>query len=345
MDMIYECIPEFETLDGYVENLLSQNYSTMRQWVWDMIKSGEILDKNILLEKIQMLFIGEVRQMKSVFVTIVFLFFASAFMQAVVDALHHKGANLIGKYFFLFLELCFLAKIWIVILESAQENIATMLNFMKIATPAYMTAIALTGKEITSVLFQKVLLECICGMEGVGISLTLGMVKIYVIFAVLEVVYHDGKFVYLLQFIKKGIHLLMKVCFVVLNMGNIFQLMVIASVDNTNREILQKTVSGIPGIGDLSDSISSVTFSALSTIRNSVGVGIILILLFLLLPGLIKIGCIILSMKAGAALGSIIGDSYLNGGIQFFAEAGYMALKIMVMIATLFLASVALLMQ
>lgn len=343
MEMIYEWIPEFEELDYYIQDMFPQKNYTMREWIWSMITDGKISGNDNLLNEIHLLLLQNLEEIKEIFITVLLLFIASALIQIVMEALHNKGGNVIGRYFFIFVELCFLTKVWLIVLEVAQENISNMLTFMKLAVPAFMTCVAFTGQEITSVMFRKILMGCVCGMEGFGVNACFGVVKIYMILALLEVIYNEGKFISLLNLIKKGIHIVMKGCFFLLSAGNVLQLMVIPSIDHTNNTFIQKTVAGIPGIGDISESLSSVTIASLTTIKNGLGVAIIILLLFLMLPAILKISCILMALKAGGAIGAIVGDSSLNKGISYFTEAGYMILKIMVMIASLFFVSVALL--
>ena len=133
----------------------------------------------------------------------------------------------------------------------------------------------------------------------------------------------------------------LKVMVVVMSGSGILQVIITPVVDRTNNAVIQKTAGAIPGIGDIVESVSSVTLASAIAVKNSLGVLILVVLVLLILAPIIKAFMILIIIKVSGALGSICGERQMMKCVEYISEAGFMLLRILITVTTLFFVTIA----
>ena len=105
--------------------------------------------------------------------------------------------------------------------------------------------------------------------------------------------------------------------------------------------MIQKTAGAIPGIGDLVESVSSVTLASAIAVKNSLGVLILVVLVLMIAAPVLKSFIILVIIKVSGALGSICGERQMMKCVEYISEAGFMLLRILITVTTLFFITIA----
>ena len=216
-----------------------------------------------------------------------------------------------------------------------------MIEFLKLMIPAYMICIAAAGSGLTALIFYKLLLGFLCLIEGIVAASLTTVVEGYVMLGVVESVWGEERFKGLMDLIKKVLQWVLKMMIVVMSGSSILQVIITPVVDKTNNAVIQKTAGAIPGIGDVIESVSSVTLASAIAVKNSLGVLILVALILLIAVPVIKSFMILLIIRVSGALGSICGEKQMMKCVEYISEAGFMLLRILITVTTLFFVTIA----
>ena len=246
-----------------------------------------------------------------------------------------------AKTFFIVCQLVVLINAFHEVLGIVEEAMTQMLEFLKLMIPAYMICIAAAGSGLTALIFYKLLLGFLCLIEGIVAASLTTVVEGYVMLGVVESVWGEERFKGLMDLIKKGLQWVLKMMIVVMSGSSILQVIITPVVDKTNNAVIQKTAGAIPGIGDVIESVSSVTLASAIAVKNSLGVLILVALILLIAAPVIKSFMILLIIRVSGALGSICGEKQMMKCVEYISEAGFMLLRILITVTTLFFVTIA----
>ena len=144
-----------------------------------------------------------------------------------------------------------------------------------------------------------------------------------------------------MDIMKKVVQWVMKGMIVLLSGSSILQIIITPVMDKANAAVIQKTAGAIPGIGDLVESVSSVTLASAIAVKNSLGVLILVVLILLIAAPVIQAFMIIAVIKVSGALGSICGEKQMVKCVSYISEAGMLLLRLLITVATLFFVTIA----
>ncbi len=269
------------------------------------------------------------------------LFILVAMVSNLMSALKNEGAAKAAKTFFILCQLVVLIDAFHEVLGIVEETMTQMIEFLKLMIPAYMICIAAAGSGLTALIFYKMLLGFLCLIEGIVASSLTTVVEGYVMLGVVESIWGEERFKALMELIKKGMQWVLKMMVVVMSGSSILQVIITPVVDKTNNAVIQKTAGAIPGIGDIVESVSSVTLASAIAVKNSLGVLILVVLVLLILAPIIKAFMILIIIKVSGALGSICGERQMMKCVEYISEAGFMLLRILITVTTLFFVTIA----
>lgn len=343
MEKIEEMIPGLDKIDVYISYFLPGENKDTKAWISDILSGENILNPAELVKNTGELLSRYGQEWKKLFFSVLLLFIVSALLGSFMEAFKSATTAKIAKLLLLLCEAAIVIRVWKSIEEIAQSGMTQMLEFMKIAVPGFLTCIAVTGSITTAVVFQKLLLGTIAVIEAMIVSAAFPLLKVYMALAVVEMVTSEGRFLGMMDLIKKTMHYVTNGCMVLLSTSQILQLLITPVVDKTKMTLVQKTAAAIPGIGDLTESLSGITLASMLAIKNSFGVVMLLILTAMVITPVIKIFGLLWTLKLSSAIGMIGGDKDMSHGILYLTEAGFLVLRMVVMLTALFLLTIALL--
>lgn len=343
METIEEMIPGLDKIDRYIACFLPDEKKDTKEWISYILTGETILNPAEFVKKIGELLTSYGQEWKKLFFSILLLFLVSAMLSSFMEAFKSAGSAKAAKLLFLLCELVIVIRVWKSIEEIAQSSMTQMLEFMKIAVPGFMSCLAVTGSITTAMIFQKLILGTIAVIEAMVVSSVFPLLKVYIAFATVETVTGEGRFLGMMELIKKSVHYITNGCIVLLSASQTLQLLITPIIDKTNVNLVRKTAAAIPGIGDLTESVSSITLASMIAIKNSFGVVILLVLVIMVIAPIIKIFGLLWTLKLSSAVGMIGGDKDMSHCISYITEAGFLTLRMIIMMTALFLMTIALL--
>ncbi|MDE7030586.1 MAG: stage III sporulation protein AE [Lachnospiraceae bacterium] len=336
-----DILPDLQVLDNLLRELLPGDSTGSMDFIEDVLKGNWVLDPGLFWRYITGSVTGVFDGWKRLFISVLVLFILVAMVSNLMSALKNEGAAKAAKTFFILCQLVVLLDAFHEVLGIVEETMARMLEFLKLMIPAYMICIAAAGSGLTALIFYKLLLGFLCLVEGIVAASLTTVVEGYVMLGVVESIWGEERFKGLMELIRKGMQWVLKMMIVVISGSSILQVIITPVIDKTNNAVIQKTAGAIPGIGDIVESVSSVTLASAIAVKNSLGVLILVVLVLLILAPVIKAFMILLIIKVSGALGSICGERQMLKCVEYIAEAGFMLLRILITVTTLFFVTIA----
>lgn len=336
-----DILPDLGVLDNLLNDLLPGKNTSSIDFIEEVLKGNWALDPGLFWRYIRGAVTGVIDEWKRLFITVLILFILVAMVSNLMSALKNEGAAKAAKTFFILCQLVVLIDAFHEVLGIVEETMLRMIEFLKLMIPAYMICIAAAGSGLTALIFYKMLLGFLCLIEGIVASSLTTVVEGYVMLGVVESIWGEERFKGLMELIKKGMQWVLKAMVVVMSGSSILQVIITPVVDKTNNAVIQKTAGAIPGIGDIVESVSSVTLASAIAIKNSLGVLILVVLILLILAPIIRAFMILLIIKVSGALGSICGERQMMKCVEYISEAGFMLLRILITVTTLFFVTIA----
>lgn len=336
-----DILPDLSVLDNLLKDLLPGRTADSMDFIEDVLKGNWALDPALFWRYITGTITGVFDDWRRLFVSVLVLFILVALVSNLMSALKNEGAAKAAKTFFIVCQLVVLINAFHEVLEIVEEAMTQMIEFLKLMIPAYMICIAAAGSGLTALIFYKLLLGFLCLIEGIVAASLTTVAEGYVMLGVVESVWGEERFKGLMDLIKKGLQWVLKMMIVVMSGSSILQVIITPVVDKTNNAVIQKTAGAIPGIGDVIESVSSVTLASAIAVKNSLGVLILVALILLIAAPVIKSFMILLIIRVSGALGSICGEKQMMKCVEYISEAGFMLLRILITVTTLFFVTIA----
>ena len=336
-----DILPDLSVLDNLLRDLLPGRSTDSMDFIEEVLKGNWALDPALFWRYIAGTITGVFDDWRRLFISVLVLFILVALVSNLMSALKNEGAAKAAKTFFIVCQLVVLINAFHEVLGIVEEAMTRMIEFLKLMIPAYMICIAAAGSGLTALIFYKLLLGFLCLIEGIVAASLTTVVEGYVMLGVVESVWGEERFKGLMDLIKKGLQWVLKMMIVVMSGSSILQVIITPVVDKTNNAVIQKTAGAIPGIGDVIESVSSVTLASAIAVKNSLGVLILVALILLIAVPVIKSFMILLIIRVSGALGSICGEKQMMKCVEYISEAGFMLLRILITVTTLFFVTIA----
>lgn len=249
--------------------------------------------------------------LKNIFVWLLLLGIAASVMTHFVEVFQkHQIADL--SYYLMYLMFvavllrCFLQVAGVV--GQAMENIVL---FMQLMVPAYLLAVGVTTGVTTVSAYSQLLVLVIYGVEQL---LNKGVVKltaVYMMLSMLNGIWIEERLALLSDFVKKIITLVLKAALGIVTGISIFQTLITPVIDSAKSSFIQKAISAIPGIGNISEGVFELVIGSAVIIKNSIGVVILILLLLICVTPLLEVFVIGMILRLAAAVLGMVSDKRL----------------------------------
>ena len=337
-----DLLPNFDIIDGFLKDLLPNGRKIgSMDLVEDVLKGNWVLEPSLFWDYIKETLVDFLGSWKSLFVCIIALFILSAIVSSFLLAFKNDGAAKVARLFFVLCQIVVLINAFKDVLEIATETMAKMIEFLKVIIPAYMICIAATGSGLTALIFYKLLVGFLCLIEGIVVAALAPVVEGYVLLGIIETIWSEERFKGLMELIKKCVQWGLKTMIVLLSGSGILQIIITPVLDKANVSVIQKTAGAIPGIGDIAESVSSITLASAIALKNSMGVMILLVIILIITAPVIRIAIILGTIKLGGAIGGICGEKQMINCVDYISEAGILLLRMLITVTTLFFITIA----
>lgn len=299
MGSLKQIMPDYEfDTQSVLQEIFQGNINGAIRLLWEGIK-GRLLT--------------EIAGLKNILAFIIVIGIVSALFSNFSDIFESHQIADISFYFLYLLLMAVLIKAFLTAAEIASGTIEDIVLFIKMFIPTYYMAVGAATGAATAVLYYQFTLFLAYGIEKLLLFILMPLIYGYVLMALMNGIWAEERLTLLLEFLKKGIAAGLKIAMGVITGLSLFQSMITPVIDSLRTSAVKKAVSAIPGIGNLAEGVTEMLIGSAVLIKNSIGIFMLLLLLFICLIPLFKLLLIACMIKGGAALAGIVSDKRITG--------------------------------
>lgn len=323
-------------------NRLFVNYEIDLKQLFELLLQGKITEvMKLLFQDMGQMFSGEIKGCVEILVLLLCIGMLAALLMNLTDLFENRQIADIGFYFvYLFLVLILL-KVFGMVTDTAQTVISDMLLFMRLFMPVYFLAVGAAAGVTTALLYYQFVMALIYAVEAALSAFLIPLIQVYIFLAFMNGLWADEKLHMLLELIGRIIGYLLKLSFGVVTGISMIQTMITPVIDSVKLSTVQKTISLIPGIGNVSDSVAEIVIGSAVLIKNSAGVLAVFLLVLLCLLPVAKIWILAMLLKFSAAITGIVSDRRITSCMDRVGEGSLLMLRTLLTASGLFLITIA----
>lgn len=281
---------------------------------------------------------GEIR---TLFVMILVLGITAALFSNFADIFQSRQVSDIAFYFIYLLLTAGLLKVF----GNAASIVGEMLNqlttFMQLFIPTYLLAVGTAAGTASAAAYYQLFLMVVYLIEKCYLSLLFPMIYCFILLSVINGIWMEEKLNLLLDFLQKLVGYGIKITLGIITGFSLLQSMISPVIDALETSALKKAVGMIPGIGGLTEGMFEMVAGSAVLIKNSIGIYITIVMIFICILPILKILLLAGALKAGAALIGIVSDKRMTNLANRAGDGSLMLLKVALSAIGLFIISVA----
>ncbi|MBQ6806479.1 MAG: stage III sporulation protein AE [Lachnospiraceae bacterium] len=322
---------------------LFPEYQFNGEQVLSLITKGEILEAiKLLLSGLLDAVRAQIGEIKSLFVMILILGITAALFANFADVFQSHQVSDIAFYFVYLLLIAVLLKVFVNASNVVNEMLNQLTTFMQLFIPTYLLAVIAAAGAASASAYYQLFLIAVYLVEKGYLSLLLPLIYGFVLLSIINGIWMEEKLNLLLDFIQKIVEGGTKITIGIITGFGLLQSMISPVVDALESSALKKAVSVIPGIGNLTEGMFEMVVGSAVLIKNSIGVFITIVMLFVCALPIIKVLLLAGVLKIGAALIGIISDKRMTNCANRVGDGSLMLLKVALSAIGLFIVSIAL---
>ena len=342
--------------DSYIEGLKDYNFSELeeqlKQQQNDTFSFGEVVQKVMkgdMLEAIKLVLKGMIDQVlselvsnKKLLIQIICVAVFSAIFTNFSGAFSSKNVGEAGFFVTYLILFSILATSYGLGSALTAKAVKSLLEFMKVLIPTFCMAVTSASGFTGSAGIYGVLMLAVMSANYLILTILLPFTNLYFMLQMVDNLGKERHFSRFAVLIKKGVEWALRTLFIGIVGVQVLQGLILPAIDSVKGTVVQKGVSLIPGAGQAISAVLNTMIGAGVIIKNSIGVaGLLCILFFISLP-VIKLIIFSVSYQVLSAVLQPISDKRVTDCIQSAGEATALLLRMIWVVAGLFMVSLAL---
>lgn len=227
-----------------------------------------------------------------------------------------------------------------IMIDSVTSSLQLLTEFMKVLCPVYLMASAVVTGSGTSVVFYNLLLFLIYLVQNIVCCFVIPLIHVYLMIRLMNEISPEPYLDRFADLAGTVITWILKTMLVGIVGINLIQGLISPVLDQVKRSGLQKGLEAIPGIGNTIGGVTEILLSAVTLIRNGIGVAGAVVCVAICLVPLMQIAVMTLLYKLASALLEPVSDDRITACIAGAGDAAVLLLKTVYTSAVLFLITI-----
>ncbi len=317
-------------------------FGDLFQDFYNRLMTGEMPGLDMLWEMILATVKENVADMMHVLISLLVIGILSSVLHQCGNIFGNRQISELAFYFTYLYAVILLLQTFYVMAETAALVVENIIDFTQILIPAFYIAVAMCYASVTAGAFYQLNLLLLYAVEIIFPEVILPMITCFVFVSVISGSTEDDRFGEMISLFQKGVSVMIKICITTVTGVGVMKSMIHPIADSVSYTMFQKTVAAIPGIGDITDSVSKMFLGSAVLIKNSIGIATLLMMVLLVCAPLTKIFILATMLKVSGACIGMFGDKRLTKCIDRVSEGGFMLLKAGLAVVMIFFILIAL---
>ena len=251
----------------------------------------------------------------------------------------HQIADL-SFYIIYLLVLVLLVNSFSIVLSVASQTVEKLLEFMQVLIPVYCMTVALASGSTTAVVFYEFTIFLIVVVQWLLKNLIMPLIQVYVILCLVNSLSKEDVLSRISGLLKKIINLMLKSLLGIVVGFNVVQGLIAPAADALKTTVLNRSISIIPGVGNTVNAVTDVILGSGILIKNSIGVAALIIICFICVVPMIKLGVFSFLYKFAAGIIQPLSDKRLQDSIESVGEGAELLFRVVFTAMILFLITI-----
>lgn len=303
--------------------------------------SGEEIDKKWLFQSLIDLAFNELTVNKNYMIQILLIAIAFSVLNNFVNVFDNAAVTDISFYIVYMILLTLLMQSFLSFHRIITEALSFLLEFMKALLPVFSMTMVFSAGSLTTTGFYQITLFIIYLIEWIFIYIAVPAIHIYVMLELINYMTKEELISKTTELLKSSVVWGLKFLFTLVVGINVVQGLLSPAIDSFKSSMLAKTASVLPGIGTSIHAVSEIMVGSGIIIKNGVGVAGIIMMVFLSIGPMIKVGVMALLYKLVAAVIQPVSDKRISGCINGVGEGARLMSRVMVTANVMFLVTIA----
>ncbi len=286
-------------------------------------------------------FFPGVRESKGLLVALLVLGLFSMLLHYTFGVVKSRQVADLANYFVYLLLILLLLENFELIFATGQEVLSVCKQFIAALVPAYCLSVSFSIGAASAAAHYEFVLLLLMGIDYILAGLLLPLTQSYVFLVIMDGLDEKHRMKEFVRLMERLISWGIRICLTVTVVLSGVQNTITAQIDGVQKTVFQKAVGAIPGIGDMSESVTEILVGSAGLIKNSVGGAAMIVLFLLILRPLWQVFCISMTMKLAGACVRMMGQNSLSETITKIGEGGILIMRIAMCAAIAFCISIA----
>lgn len=323
-----EMMKEFRlnTLEDNLKVLFPATEFSFEELLGKLLQGDLFRVIQVIFSSIKEYLAGDYNGIRQVFLTLLFMGMVSAALGHITGLFEKYNLGEVTFSFVYLLQAAFVIRTYLRLLQIAEAGIERIIVFVKMLMPSYLLLVGISAGNATAGIGYQVILFLIYGVEELFLGMLLPCISGIMLLTVLEGLWDRTE--NLLELLKKIVGWIIKGAFGAVCGMELLQALLTPAVDGISNSAVKRIVSSIPGVGSGAENVMELALGTAVVIKNSVGILLLLFLLYLCVPPILKILTAAFAFKAGAALVGLVCDKRLSRAVDQSADAIFLLGKV-----------------
>ena len=240
---------------------------------------------------------------------------------------NHQIARIAHAVFFLML-MTVLLKVFSQCCCTAKEMLTFLTQFSRLVFPAFCLAVVPAAGSVTAAGYYELAVWTIYLAEAFLSGICLPALSALMLLLLMNGIWEDGKLAPLAELLEKGLKWALGAVMTAVAGLGVLQSMVAPALDGLKRGAIQKAAAAIPALGNLAEGTAELLLGSAVLLKNSLGVFVLLGILFLTAVPLLQLFLYGAVLKCGGALIGTVADRRIFGCVDRAADAVFLLLRL-----------------
>lgn len=300
-------------LSGIEENIEENNIEYSFEEIINDIFNGNTFEDKIA-DRAYSFFCEEVISAFKGLKIILYIIIFSALIKPIAEAFNEvsvvKSANLILYFIVISIVFCVFKDC----MDVAKEIVNKIMSFLFALFPTFFCAVSFVQGSLTGGVFYQWSGLCITLINSVVVKVLLPMINYYTIIGIINNIWNENEFNNLLNLLKKAVTGINNFLIGAIVTVTAVKGITVPGIDGVQKNLLKKSISLIPGVGNSVETIVNGVISTGNIIKNTIGIAGIIVLIFIVLSPIIKIFAISFVYKIlNVAVEPFVEKKIING--------------------------------
>ncbi len=326
---------DFDEVQEMLNEMLGEGSFSFSGALKKLVTGEDAFSKEAVQEFLHGLFFSGLSREKTLFFRILLLVLLSAIFAGFGEVFDGGQVGEISFYVVYLLLFTMLMDSFSALCVSLSENLSWLSRFMKVLSPAYFLAVAASSGGTTAAVFYEGVLLLVWLIQWILLTVILPGIHICTVVRFVNNLSREEMLGKLSELLETGINWGLKTLLGLVIGLQVVKNLVAPVMDSLKRSVVGKTAGAIPGVGNAVNAVTELIVTGAVLVRNSLGIVVMLALLFAGAGPVIHYGVLSLSYRFLAAVAQPVSDKRIVGCLSTMGESCGLLLRLLLTVDVL----------